>query len=42
MDKNTVTLLIIAGLALLIWVPAIIWSVRRVLKGDNKKRKQSK
>ena len=32
MEKNVLIVLIIAGLALLVWVPAIIWSVRRVLR----------
>lgn len=32
MDKDILIVLIIAGLALLVWVPAIIWSVRRVMR----------
>ena len=32
MDKDILITVIIAGLALLVWVPAIIWSVRKVLR----------
>lgn len=37
MSKDTLIVLIIVGVALFIWVPAIVWSVRRVLKSKNKK-----
>lgn len=40
MDKDTLIILIIAGIALFIWVPAIVWSVRRVLKSGKQKNKQ--
>ncbi len=39
MDKDIVITLILAGLALFVWVPAIIWSVRRVLKSEKKTKK---
>lgn len=39
MDKDIVITLILAGLALFVWVPSIIWSVRRVLKSEKKTKK---
>ena len=41
MDKDTLITLIIAGLALFVWVPAIIWSVRRAMRKSDKKSKSS-
>lgn len=35
MNRDTAIVLIIAALALFVWVPAILWSVRRVLKKRN-------
>lgn len=37
MDKNTIVIIVIACLALFIWVPAIVWSVRHILKKNNNK-----
>lgn len=34
MDKDTITLLIIAGLTLFVWVPAIVLSVFRTLRKE--------
>lgn len=34
MDKDTLIILIVVAFALLVWVPAIIWSVRHVLRKD--------
>ena len=39
MDNDTLITLIVAGLALFVWVPAIIWSVHRVLKQEKKTKK---
>ena len=36
MIPDTVIILIIVALALFLWVPAIIWSVRQALKKDKK------
>ena len=36
MSKEVIIILIIAGIALFIWVPAIIWSVRNALKKGKK------
>lgn len=36
MDKDTLTLLIIAGLTLFVWVPAIVLSVLRALREEKK------
>jgi flagellar basal body-associated protein FliL len=38
MSKETVIILIIVALTLFVWVPAIIFSVRRVLKSEKKKQ----
>jgi len=38
MDKDTLTILIIAGLTLFVWVPAIVLSVRRALRKENETR----
>lgn len=37
MDKDTLIILILVGLCLFVWVPAIIWSVLRTLR-KNKQR----
>ena len=39
MNRDTAIVLIIAALALFVWVPAIIWSVHRVLKQEKKTKK---
>lgn len=39
MTENTLITLIIVALALLIWVPAILWSVRRALRKNSPSRK---
>lgn len=39
MTENTLFTLIIVALALLIWVPAILWSVRRALRKDRNNKK---
>lgn len=36
MDKDTITLLIIAGITLFVWVPAIVLSVRRAMREEKK------
>jgi len=38
MDKDTLTILIIAGLTLFVWIPAIVLSVRRALRKENETR----
>lgn len=36
MEKDTVIIVVILALALLVWVPAIVWSVFKVLKKGRK------
>lgn len=38
MDKDTLTILIIAGLTLFVWVPAIVLSVFRTLRKEKETR----
>lgn len=38
MDKDTLTILIIAGLTLFVWVPAIVLSVLRALRKEKETR----
>ena len=40
MSKEFIVILVIVGLALFVWVPAIIISVRQVLKKDKNKIKK--
>jgi hypothetical protein len=42
MDKDTLTILIIAGLTLFVWVPAIVLSVLRALREENETRQDKK
>ena len=39
MSRDTIIILIIVGIALFIWVPAIVISTLRVLRKDKKKQK---
>lgn len=39
MSKEVIIILIIAGIALFIWVPAIIVSARRAMRKGNQKNK---
>ena len=41
MDKDTIILLIIAGLTLFVWVPAIVLSVLRAMWKDKKQTKEN-
>lgn len=41
MDRETIIILIIVAVTLFIWVPAIILSVRKVLRQDKKKIKKN-
>ena len=38
MNKETVIILVVVGIALFVWVPAIVFSVRKVLKGKSKNK----
>jgi len=40
MDKDTLTILIIAGLTLFVWVPAIVLSIIRAMRKEKKDREQ--
>ena len=40
MDKDTLTILIIAGLTLFVWVPAIVLSIIRAMWKEKKDREQ--
>ena len=40
MDKDTLSILIIAGLTLFVWVPAIVLSIIRAMRKEKKDREQ--
>jgi hypothetical protein len=40
MDKDTLTILIIAGLTLFVWIPAIVLSIIRAMRKEKKDREQ--
>ena len=42
MDKDTITILIIAGLTLFVWVPAIVFSILRAMRKDKKDQQEKK
>lgn len=41
MNKDFLTTMIVVILAVCVWVPAIIWSVRRVLRKDKNANNQN-
>ena len=42
MDKDTLTILIIAGLTLFVWVPAIVLSIIRAMRKEKKEGDRSR
>lgn len=42
MSKETIIILVIVGLAIFVWLPAIIVSGRRALKKDKKSKNTNK
>ena len=40
MNKDTLTILIIAGLTLFVWVPAIVLSILRAMRKEKKDQEQ--
>ena len=42
MHTNTIIILTVVGIALFVWVPAIVFSVRDAMKGDKSDKKTKK
>lgn len=42
MDKDTIAILVIVGLAVFVWLPAIIISSRKALKNDTLKNHEER